>query len=180
MEASAKQVVAFQQDMASKPSTRFGPPKRGVLCQFTRRRMASSPVHCDRFGRVTTTLVLFERTFDPCRRGDLNKLLPSPRGDSSSAPSYGCQRRDQHYQPTHRRHLAPPRTLPKPASTPYEPGAGSSSSSNVKPSARAAALATLAGELAEAYPDCRTDLAPSFGQSEASIRDGLLAHAPAR
>ena len=34
-------------------------------------------------------------------------------------------------------------------------------------------LATLAGELAEAYPDCRTDFAQSFDQWEASIRDGL-------
>ena len=36
-------------------------------------------------------------------------------------------------------------------------------------------LATLAGELAEAYPDCRTDFAQSFDQWEASIRDGLRA-----
>ena len=36
-------------------------------------------------------------------------------------------------------------------------------------------LATLAGELAEAYPDCRTDFAPSFDQSEASIHAGLRA-----
>ena len=35
--------------------------------------------------------------------------------------------------------------------------------------------ATLAGELAEAYADCRTDLAQSFDQWEASIRDGLRA-----
>lgn len=34
-------------------------------------------------------------------------------------------------------------------------------------------LAALAGELAEVYPDCRTDLAIGFDQWEASIRDGL-------
>ena len=33
--------------------------------------------------------------------GDLNSYFPPP-GDPSSAPSYGYQRRDQHYQPTHR------------------------------------------------------------------------------
>ena len=36
-------------------------------------------------------------------------------------------------------------------------------------------LATLAGELAEAYPDRRTDFAQSFDRWEASIRDGLRA-----
>jgi AcrR family transcriptional regulator len=36
-------------------------------------------------------------------------------------------------------------------------------------------LATLAGELAEAHPACRNDLANSFDQWEASIRDGLRA-----
>ena len=36
-------------------------------------------------------------------------------------------------------------------------------------------LATLAGELAEAYPDCRTDFAKSFDQWEASVRHGLRA-----
>ena len=36
-------------------------------------------------------------------------------------------------------------------------------------------LATLAGELAEVYPDSRTDLAQSFDQWEASIHDGLRA-----
>jgi hypothetical protein len=36
-------------------------------------------------------------------------------------------------------------------------------------------LATLAGELAEAYPDGRTDFAQSCDQWEASIRDGLRA-----
>ncbi len=36
-------------------------------------------------------------------------------------------------------------------------------------------LATLAGELAEAYPDRRIDFAHSFDQWEASIRDGLRA-----
>ena len=40
-------------------------------------------------------------SFHVCRRGDLKGYSPPPRG-SSSVPSYGYQRRDQHYQPTHR------------------------------------------------------------------------------
>ena len=37
-------------------------------------------------------------SFHVCRRGDL-KGYSLPPGDSSSVPNYGCQRRDQHYQP---------------------------------------------------------------------------------
>jgi hypothetical protein len=79
----------------------------------------------------------------------------------------------------HRRESAAPCTIPKPASTPDAPGAGSSSSSNLKPSPRAAAPCHARRELAEAYPDRRTDFAQSFDQWEASIRNGLRAHAPA-
>ena len=54
-----------------------------------------------------------------CRRRDLNSYSPPPR-DSSSAPSYGYQRRDQHYQPTHRGE-SPARPIPQPHArlTPY-------------------------------------------------------------
>ncbi len=51
--------------------------------------------------------------------GDLKGYSPPP-GDSSSAPNYGCQRRDQHYQPT-LAILGRPRTIPKAhvRATPY-------------------------------------------------------------
>ena len=39
--------------------------------------------------------------------GDLKGYSPPP-GDSSSAPNYGCQRRDQHYQPTRSDSRSPP------------------------------------------------------------------------
>ena len=51
-----------------------------------------------------------------CRRGDLNSYSPPP-GDSSSAPSCGCQRRDQTFSPL-TGDSRPPPTVPKPASTP--------------------------------------------------------------
>ena len=43
--------------------------------------------------------------------GDLKGYSPPP-GGSSLVPSYGYQRRDQHYQRTYRRHSATPRTTP--------------------------------------------------------------------
>ena len=53
-----------------------------------------------RFPRLGLDRMRF-MSFHVCRRGDLKGYSPPP-GDSSSAPSYGYQRRDQHYQPTHR------------------------------------------------------------------------------
>ena len=66
--------------------------------------------------RVTNQVPWTEMSFMSshlCRRGDLKGYSPPPAG-SSSAPSCGYQRRDQHYQRTHRWHSAAPRTTPKP------------------------------------------------------------------
>ena len=61
--------------------------------------------------------------------GGLEGVTPLPPWGSSSVPSYGYQRRDQHYQPTHRGQSSRPRLrVPEPhaGATPYSqyPSAG--------------------------------------------------------
>ena len=66
--------------------------------------------------RVTNQVPWTEMSFmsSHVSEGGLEWLLPLPPAGSSSAPSCGYQRRDQHYQRSHRWHSAAPRTTPKP------------------------------------------------------------------
>ena len=78
-----------------------------------------------------------DQHFYPVSEGGLEGLLPSPPGVYRRARTMAASGVTSTIP--HGRASAAPRTIPKPASTPYAPGAGSSSSPNVKPSPRAAA-----------------------------------------
>jgi hypothetical protein len=89
-----------------------------------------------------------------CVGGGTSRVTPLPPGDSSSVPSYGYQRRDQHYQPPaanpdrrsrrHRRAL-PHRYLPREPS--LSPGSYASDTFRYVADEDAAALAGLLREL---------------------------------
>ena len=114
-------------------------------------------------------------SFHVCRRGDLKGYSPPP-GDSSSDPNYGCQRRDQHYQPLTGESRPPPVRSP---SQPRRPTILVGARCRVPTSNR------MQGRLPPCHPPPESslrptptaapDLAPSFDQWEPSVRNGLRA-----